>query len=115
MLTLTVLIKLISFVVKILQMGIVDIFNQNANFSGMSNEPLIVNEVIQKAFINVDEFGCEAAEVTTMDCKNFSLMEHFNINHPFIYYIVHKDLSADNSELKTVTTLFVGIVRNPQQ
>ena len=46
-------------------MGIGDIFGSNADLRGISNEHLEVDEVTQKAFIEVNEEGAEAAAVTS--------------------------------------------------
>lgn len=49
-----------------LKLGLGEIFGTSANFSGMleGNEPLAVSKVIQKAFIEVNEEGAEAAAAT---------------------------------------------------
>lgn len=41
-----------------------DMFEESANFSHISKEPLKVGKVLQKAFIEVNEEGSEAAAVT---------------------------------------------------
>lgn len=47
-------------------MGLSSIFSEKANFSGMmdSTEPICVSKVVQKAFIEVNEEGAEAAAAT---------------------------------------------------
>lgn len=41
-----------------------EMFGGGANFKGIADLPLKVSKVIQKAFIEVNEEGCEAAAVT---------------------------------------------------
>lgn len=41
-----------------------EMFTHKANFNGISDEPLKVDKVIQKAFIEVNEEGSEAAAIT---------------------------------------------------
>lgn len=49
-----------------IQMGLEGIFSNAASFSGMlqSNESLKVSAVVQKAYIEVNEVGAEAAAAT---------------------------------------------------
>uniref|UniRef100_A0A0N5B201 SERPIN domain-containing protein n=1 Tax=Strongyloides papillosus TaxID=174720 RepID=A0A0N5B201_STREA len=71
-------------------------FSGKADFSLMSNEePLKISKVIQKAFIEVDEEGVEAAAATAIImCRitcipSAPLKEHiFRADHPFIYFIL---------------------------
>jgi hypothetical protein len=46
------------------QIGLTDIFTQQANLSGISEQPLRVSKVVQKAHIEVDEEGATAAAAT---------------------------------------------------
>ena len=57
-------------------------------------EPLIIDDVVQNVFIEVNEEGTEMACVTLLNCR-FSIQtqnfhKRFVANHPFVYYIRHK-------------------------
>ncbi|KAF2895367.1 hypothetical protein ILUMI_10821 [Ignelater luminosus] len=71
--------------------------DRNANFSKIadSDEPLYISEVIQKAFIEVNEEGSEAAAVSGVLIKKPKSshgidVEKFFADHPFIFYVVVK-------------------------
>ncbi|KAK0162044.1 hypothetical protein PV327_008414 [Microctonus hyperodae] len=76
------------------KMGMTDMFN-NADFSEISNTPLSVAKVIQKAFIEVNEEGSEAAAITAaihmVRTSAFLRPEplELSIDRPFIYAIYH--------------------------
>ncbi len=48
-----------------IKLGLVDVFGDDANLSGMNGkEDLYVSTLVQKAYIDVNEAGSEAAAVT---------------------------------------------------
>ncbi|CAH0558183.1 unnamed protein product [Brassicogethes aeneus] len=90
-------------------MGLGVMFSDNANFDKMitGNEPLKVSKVIQKAFIEVNEEGSEAAAATAIIVFATSALAPpppqpiFKADHPFIVYLV--DASKNN-----INKLFFG-------
>ena len=88
------------------RLGMRDAFTPSADFSGMSKEPLMISEVKQKTFIEVNEEGSEAAAVTSVAVMRTSLAPEpleFRVDRPFVFLI---------RELTSGTVLFMGLVRN---
>ncbi|MFA9560219.1 serpin family protein [Evansella sp. AB-rgal1] len=82
---------------------------QKANFSKMITEPkeqLVIDEVKQKTFIEVNENGTEAAAATSITVRDKSIEDEFimEVNQPFFVQIL-------DEELKLV--LFIGYVADP--
>ena len=73
-------------------------FTDQANFSGMSAQPLKLSFVKQKAFVTVDETGTTAGASTVTGVTVTALRE-FRVDHPFIFVI---------RERQTGTILFMG-------
>lgn len=80
--------------VPILQeMGVNDLFQRGkADFSGLAKEPLFVSEVFQKAIIEVNEQGTEAAAATAIMVALCSIRIEpepilFRCDRPFIYML----------------------------
>ncbi|XP_011643107.1 alaserpin-like isoform X1 [Pogonomyrmex barbatus] len=70
------------------KMGLSEPFSNGANFNGISNVPLKIDKVVQKAFIEVNEEGSEAAAVTATFVVLLSIgPPKFEINRPFYYHI----------------------------
>jgi serpin B len=93
------------------EMGIKRAFSGKADFSGMSDESLCIDNVIQKTYICVDEEGAEAAAVTAISMSLTARPDKLdkrtlNLNRPFIYMIT--DITGDN-------ILFMGKVGNPAE
>lgn len=63
---LTKMIKLWATINFFFQLGLVSMFNDKADLSGMleGNEKLCVSKAVHKAFIEVNEEGAEAAAAT---------------------------------------------------
>ena len=81
-------------------------FSCSANFSGMSNGPLQIDEVFHKAFVHVDEQGTEAAAATgTTMARSLVRKISITVDHPFIFFIRDEESGA---------ILFVGRVVSPQ-
>ena len=80
-----------------------DMFTTAADFSNLSEGPLHVSRVFQKARIKTDEDGSEAAAVTVIEMKPTSAGPeneiYFTADRPFLYSI---------SEVSTGAILFMG-------
>jgi len=96
---------------KFLQMmGMVDLFSDSADLSGIGSGALAINDAIHKAFVNVSESGTEAAAATAIDFM-YSSSEYeipsinFIVDRPFLFLIYEKN---------TQSVLFTGrLVRPP--
>ncbi|XP_032456305.1 antichymotrypsin-2 isoform X1 [Nasonia vitripennis] len=92
------------------ELGMSTMFTDKADFSGIASESLKVSKVLQKAFIEVNEEGSEAAAVTdvrmVLKCASFDLTPPIvlNVDKPFVYKIVYQG-----------KPLFSGHVVNPLQ
>ncbi|ODU24294.1 MAG: hypothetical protein ABS95_02010 [Verrucomicrobia bacterium SCN 57-15] len=90
-------------------LGMKHAFDNKADFSGISSEPLFISAVRQQTFVEVNEEGTEAAAATAMPLesalemnppKPFTLI----VDRPFLFLIEDKE---------TRTILFTGMVYNP--
>jgi serpin B len=81
---------------ELTMMGMGTVFNRDADLSGMTGERnLYVDEVIHKAFIDVNEEGTEAAAATAGIIGLKSSMRgdpvSFIADHPFIYFLLDRE------------------------
>ena len=92
------------------QMGIKEAFTTKAQFGKMSQTPLMIDDVIQKTYIAVDEEGAEAAAATAVQMALTGLRpqekKYITLDRPFIYAIKHNG----SGEI-----LFTGILSDPQE
>jgi len=97
------------------ELGAGAIFDQSkADFSGMPVDPkeqLYVSKAVQKAFIEVNEEGSEAAAATgiQIQLKSFSRTNPMHVDHPFMAMIV----GIEDNELSTI--LFLTTFTNPEE
>ncbi|MBU9719956.1 MULTISPECIES: serpin family protein [Bacillaceae] len=98
-----------SLTTPLKNMGMKIAMDENlADFSNLSEEvPLFIDDVLQNAFITVDEEGTEAGAVTVVEMaaggvptSNF----HMNVNRPFLFRIIHEE---------TGVVMFIGNVVDP--
>lgn len=89
------------------RLGMKTAFTAMADFSGISREPLMISDVKQKTFIEVNEEGSEAAAITSVTVMRTTALPPdyavFDVDRPFVFVI---------RERATGTILFMGMVRN---
>ncbi len=89
------------------KLGLTTAFNQQANFSALSKEPLLISTVLQKAIIRVNEKGTTAAAATAAIMNTFAMIHpqvSFKANRPFLFLI------RDN---QSGLILFIGTLHSP--
>jgi serine protease inhibitor len=88
-------------------MGMGIAFTDNADFSNISNIPLLINDVTHQAFIETNEEGTEAAAATIVDIGVTSVPVTpfvISLDHSFLFII---------RETTTNSILFMGRVADP--
>ncbi|XP_050498903.1 ovalbumin-related protein X-like [Diabrotica virgifera virgifera] len=83
----------INFTSILESLGITDIFD-DADLTGIADARIQVSQVNQKTFIDVNEYGAEAAAATavSIDSRNAGPQKKFQADHPFLFYIKDNDL-----------------------
>uniref|UniRef100_A0A1I8BYC8 SERPIN domain-containing protein n=1 Tax=Meloidogyne hapla TaxID=6305 RepID=A0A1I8BYC8_MELHA len=87
----------------LIKLGLTTAFGNQANFSKISKEqPLQIDKVVQKAFIEVNEEGTEAAAATAVILETRSMVINvesiqFKADHPF-YYAIMKNNEKNGHE-----------------
>ena len=82
------------------QLGMPTAFTPMADFSAMTEEPVYIGFIKQKAIIKVDEEGSEAAAVTIGGMRNTSVGPEpdvpvvFHADRPFLYFITERSSGA---------------------
>lgn len=88
------------------KLGVTAAFSpERADFSGISNEKIWIDSVIQKTHIGIDENGIEAASFTQMDWAGAAMPSgraEMILDRPFLYVVREKGCP-----------LFIGICGNP--
>ena len=87
-------------------LGMPSAFNRYSDFSGMNGGPLplFLTDVVHKAFVDVNEFGTEAAAATAVIAGVRSTRGEIRVDRPFLLLI--RDLISGS-------ILFIGRVVNP--
>lgn len=93
------------------RLGVQLAFTDRADFSAMTKqEPLLISEVVQEAFIAVDEQGTEAAAATAVVMAATSAEAEppptLDVDRPFLYAIRDRQSQA---------VLFIGRVLDPRE
>ena len=101
-----------SLVEPLRRMGMRQAFTRDAQFPGITkSNSLLISNILQKTYINVNETGTEAAAATaaimTMKCAAPTMDKpiEMNVNRPFVYIL---------AEQTTDTPVFVGVVVDPR-
>jgi serpin B len=97
---------------NLIDMGMPSAFSESADFSGIkaSGGKLFLSKVIHQSFVEVNEEGTEAAAATAVVMEDIAGGPSepepilFKADHPFIFFIEHKE---------TGQILFMGKVENP--
>lgn len=90
-------------------LGLENVFSSDGDFSGLSDVPMCLDEVLQKCRVQLDEDGTKAAAATVVSVRCMALLDpeppvEMIVDHPFAFLIV--DAQSD-------AICFAGVVENP--
>ncbi|KAJ3603753.1 hypothetical protein NHX12_028494 [Muraenolepis orangiensis] len=88
------------------EMGLTDLFQENGDLSGMTEQKVSLNWLQHQGTITVNEEGTEAAAVTHVGFMPLSTQNRFVADHPFLFLIY---------EHRTDCLVFMGRVVDPSQ
>ncbi|KAG7258709.1 hypothetical protein CRUP_031055 [Coryphaenoides rupestris] len=88
------------------EMGLTDLFQENGDFSGMTEQEVSINWLQHQGTITVNEEGTEAAALTQVGFMPLSTQNRFVADHPFLFLIY---------EHRTDCLVFMGRVADPSQ
>jgi len=95
----------LSLVKHFQQLGVHDIFQSAANFSGISEESIPIGNIVHKTKIEVSEEGSEAAAATAVYAnKLFIPNKNLTIDSPFLFFIM---------DIQNGLPIFMGRIVNP--
>ncbi|ETN64235.1 serine protease inhibitor [Anopheles darlingi] len=85
----------VTLVPTLKNLGLREIFLNNQALRGLSNEPLVVDDVTQRTFISVDEEGTTATSAASLSFVALSAAPppvtiNFTVDQPFVVMIVDK-------------------------
>jgi serine protease inhibitor len=74
---------------ELISMGMKKAFEENADFSGISDFDLYITSILHKTYVEVTEEGTEAAAVTTIGVGVTSIPNYseFTVDKPFVFLI----------------------------
>ncbi|CAM5122916.1 unnamed protein product [Eretmochelys imbricata] len=88
-------------------LGIQNLFTKRADLSQLTDQRFVkVSKIIQRAVIEVDEKGTEAAAVSGSEITAYSMPPTIKVNQPFLFMIYEETFK---------TLLFMGRVVNPTE
>jgi serpin B len=85
-------------------------FTRRANFHGMSDEPLYIDWVKQKTYVDVNEEGTEAAAVTGIGMRAMAVRRE----EPPFRFVVDRPFFLAIRENETGAMLFLGAIVDPR-
>ncbi len=93
----------------LIELGMTNAFDSStADFTGINSaKELFISDVFHKTFINVNEFGTEAAAATAVILAGAAppmYVKEFRADHPFLFFIMDKQSGV---------ILFMGRVVDP--
>jgi len=93
---------------ELTKLGMGVAFSEQADFTGVAKQDLSVDEVKQKAFIEVNEEGTEAAAVTSVGvvATSMPMVRTLKFDRPFVFFIRENNCGL---------ILFTGIVNDPSK